>query len=294
MGITLTNGIITVEIADVGAYKGSRFDWTGFITQVTLESGKHTYCVPESLIPGEGTRGKGLCNEFGISRAIGYDKAPVGGWFPKPGVGLLQKPNNSPYLFNYDYLVNPFKVSVEENHQEIQYTVQPLECRGYSIHMVKTISLCQDKLSITYELHNKGSQFFETEEYMHNFIGINNNEVDSAYILTLPGSIRIENPESSYTSELLQLSEGTISWNKTPERPFYCELAGWENLDTNYTWELVHKQSGVGVRESGDFAVSRIVLWGERHVISPEVFVNIELAPGQSLRWSRTYQFFNV
>lgn len=96
MGITLSNDILTVEIADLGAYKGTRFDWTGFITQVTLEQGKHMFCVPESLVPGQGTGGIGLCNEFSISRAIGYDDAEVGEWFPKPGVGLLQKQEDAP------------------------------------------------------------------------------------------------------------------------------------------------------------------------------------------------------
>ncbi|KGE18559.1 hypothetical protein [Paenibacillus wynnii] len=294
MGYALSNGILTVDIADLVDYKGSRFDRTGFITQVTLEPGKHTFCVPESLISGKGTGGQGLCNEFGISRAIGYDTAPVGGWFPKPGVGLLQKQNNYPYQFNTDYLVNPFKVNVEAGLHEIQYTIQPLECRGYSIQLTKTISLCHDKLNISYKMHNKGSQHFQTEEYIHNFIGIDNHEVDYGYELRLPGSVRIEEPESAYTSELLQISKGRISWNKSPDRPFYCKLGGWENADGNCNWELLHKPSGLGVRESGDFQVARIALWGGRHVISPEVFVNIELAPGQSQHWSRTYQFFYV
>lgn len=39
MGCRLSNGILTVDIADIGEYKGTRFDWTGFITQVTLEEG---------------------------------------------------------------------------------------------------------------------------------------------------------------------------------------------------------------------------------------------------------------
>jgi len=294
MGHTLSNGILTVDIAHIGDYKGSRFDWTGFITQVTLESGKHTFCVPESLVKGESTGGSGLCNEFGISRAIGYDTAPVGGWFPKPGVGLLQKQSNQSYLFSNDYQVNPFKVNVEANPQEIRYVVQPMECRGYSIMLTKTISLFHDNLKIAYEMHNKGSQPFQTEEYVHNFVGIDHHKVDYGYELKLPGSVRIEEPESSYTSELLQISRGRIHWNKTPERPFYCKLSGWENNVSDYNWELLHKPSGVGIREIGDFQVSRINLWGERHVISPEVFVNIELAPGQSQQWTRNYQFFYV
>ena len=294
MGYTLSNGILTVDIADACDYKGSRFDCTGWVTQVTLESGKHTFCMPENLVSGKGSGGSGLCNEFGISRAIGYEKAPVGGWFPKLGVGLLQKSDNHPYVFSHDYLVNPFKVKVDVGHQNIQFKVQPLECRGYKIELIKTLSLCQDRLNIAYELYNQGSQSFQTEEYMHNFLGIDNHTLGAGYELRLPGDVRVEEPESSYTTELLQLSDGAIKWERNPDRPFYCKLTGWEEMKADYTWDLLYRPSGIGVRESGDFQISRIMLWGESHVVSPEVFVNIELAPGRSQRWSRTYQFYHV
>lgn len=108
MSCRLSNGVLSVDIADIGEdYKGTRFDWTGFITQVTLEKGNHTFCVPESLKEGEGTGGSGLCNEFGISRAIGYDEAPIGGWFPKPGIGLLQKLDSQSYSFISEYPLTP-------------------------------------------------------------------------------------------------------------------------------------------------------------------------------------------
>jgi hypothetical protein len=32
--------------------------------------------------------GKGLYNEFGITSPVGFEEAPVGGWFHKIGVGL--------------------------------------------------------------------------------------------------------------------------------------------------------------------------------------------------------------
>ncbi len=294
MAYTLSNGVLTVDIANVGDYKGSRFDWTGFIEQVTLLNGGHTFCVPESLIPGAGTGGAGLCNEFGISRAIGYDKAPVGGWFPKPGIGLLQKQNNQPYQFFFDYQVNPFKVNVEVSAHEVKYTVYPLECRGYAIHQTKKISLDGNTMTIAYELSNKGSLSFQTEEYVHNFIGINKQDVGNDYELRLPGDVQIEEPESSYTSDLLHVNKDTLSWKRTPDKAFYCKLKGYEKAGAEFNWELLHKPSGAGVRESGDFKVSQIALWGERHVISPEVFINIDLAPGQSLAWNRTYQFFTA
>src|SRR5688572_25534831 len=80
---------LRVDIATPGSstYAGSRFDWTGLITQVTLD-GRHTFCGQEAT-DGTGTGGIGLCNEFGIFEPVGYDDARVGDQFPKLGIGLL-------------------------------------------------------------------------------------------------------------------------------------------------------------------------------------------------------------
>lgn len=294
MGNRLSNGILSVDIADVEAYKGTRFDWTGFITQVTLEQGKHTFCVPESLIPSEGSGGQGLCNEFGISRAIGYDEITAGEWFPKPGVGLLQKQNLQPYSFTEDYTMQPFSIDIEVETHAITYTVHPMESNGYAMQLTKTISVSEDKLKIGYELQNKGSKPFQTEEYVHNFIGIDNIKAGKEYELRLPGNIKVTETESDYTAGLLQISENRLSWKEEPDKPFYCMLGGWKQSCSDYNWELIHKPSGTGVRESGDFPITRMALWGERHVISPEVFVNISVLPRESKKWSRTYQFFTT
>lgn len=292
MSNILSNGILTVEIAEPGAYNGTRFDWTGFITQVTLEEGKHTFCVPESLVPGHGSNGVGLCNEFGISRAIGYEEAAAGEWFPKPGVGLLQKPDEEAYDFSRTYPLTPFKISAESSGQEITYTVLPEECRGYSMLLTKCISLDGDRINIDYKLENKGTKPLHTEEYIHNFIGINGRLTGEGYELRLPGAAIVEAPESSFTAELLHTSGDRLYWNTEPGRPFYCRLAGWENADAEFFWELIHHPSGVGIRESGNFRPERMAFWGERHVISPEVFTDISILPRHSKGWRRSYQFF--
>jgi hypothetical protein len=293
MGCRLSNGVLSVDISDIGeAYKGTRFDWTGFITQVTLAKGNHTFCVPESLKEGEGTGGIGLCNEFGISRAIGYDETPVGGWFPKPGIGLLQKLDSQSYSFINEFPLNSFSVDVEVRDDSITYTVQPLESNGYAMLLTKTISIKDDQLKIAYELHNKGEKPFQTEEYIHNFVGIDGLNIGADFELRLPSALKVEEPESEYTNNLLEVSGNTLTWSEEPDRSFYCKLSGWESPEAEFNWELVHKPSGTGVRESGDFPVARMALWGERHVVSPEVFVNISLLPHESKSWSRTYHFF--
>ncbi|OKP70689.1 hypothetical protein A3842_24425 [Paenibacillus sp. P3E] len=293
MAYSLTNGILKVDIADVGEYSGTRFDWTGFITGVTLLQGQHTFGVPESLVPGQGSGGMGFCNEFGISRAIGYEEAEVGEWFPKLGVGLLQKVSDAPYDFFGSYPLIPFEVEEERSAVSVTYTVQPMECRGYSMLLSKTIMLQQDRLNIHYTLENKGDKPLHTEEYIHNFVGINGANVGPDYELRIPAGLRVEDPESSYTADLLAVSGNTLSWRAEPDRSFYCKLAGQEQGEADCFWELRYSPGGVAVKESGDFTAERMALWGEKHVISPEVFADISILPRHSKHWSRSFQFFN-
>ncbi|WP_405109544.1 hypothetical protein MHH28_31565 [Paenibacillus sp. FSL K6-1217] len=287
----LSNGVLTVEIADVGAYGGTRFDWTGFITGVTLEQGGHTFCVPESLVPGQGTGGIGLCNEFGISRAIGYEDAAPGEWFPKPGIGLLQKQRDEPYSFVGEYPLKPFPVTEEWSGDSVTYTVQPLECRGYSMRLVKTLKLEGNRLDIFYRVENTGTEVLRIEEYIHNFVGIDGALVGTDYELRLPGTPQIVAPESAYTENLLSIDGNSLTWAGETDRQFYCRLEGWEQAEGDYYWELIHKPTGASIRESGDFAAERIALWGDKHVISPEVFADITILPRHSKGWSRSYRF---
>ena len=47
LGHQLANGQLEVDIAEIGRYQGTRFDRTGFITQVKLTESGHTFCVHE-------------------------------------------------------------------------------------------------------------------------------------------------------------------------------------------------------------------------------------------------------
>ncbi|MFP4979009.1 hypothetical protein ACE6ED_26660 [Paenibacillus sp. CN-4] len=291
MGYTLSNGVLTVEINDEEAAKGTRFDRTGFITQVTLHPGNHTFCVPESYTEGEGTGGSGLCNEFGISRTIGYDEAAPGEWFPKLGVGLLQRKGEEPYFFADRYPEQPFQVRVNVTAEEVNYEAEPADCRGYSARLQKTIRLLENRLIINYTLTNTGVKPIETEEYVHNFVGINGAKVGKTYELMFPGPAEVSAPESAYTEQLLQAEDNRISWTAEPDRQFYCLLKGCDAEAQAYRWKLVHKPTGASVSESGSFPVAKAALWGDRHVISPEIFIQLSVQPGENASWWREYCF---
>ena len=75
-------------------------------------------------------------------------------------------------------------------------------------------------LTIDYELSNEGSQRIDTEEYIHNFIGINEEPVGPEYKLKLPVPVRFTEVESDYTSGLLSVQDCEIGWNVRPNKPF--------------------------------------------------------------------------
>jgi hypothetical protein len=313
----LNNSRLRVEIAQPGTiYQGTRFDWSAFITQVTLD-GQHTFCMPESLQTGKGTGGIGLCNEFGNELAVGYEDAQPGEPFPKLGIGLLRRPDDGRYNFFRPYeIVEKFPIQVDGGAELARFTVQPLDCRGYAARLEKTVRLVENALVIDYRLENIGSQPLITHEYCHNFLGINQQPIGPDYQLQFPQAVTREPPPGgmgkmappalrwlpkpllnwlvktalSRMGQAMLLKEKTITWNETPKNAFFARLTGFQPRQ-EAQWELLHQPSGLRVSESDDFPPTRLVVWGTAHVVSAEVYTDINLAPGEVKHWSRRYVF---
>jgi len=296
--IMLRSDRLAVEIVSPGTeYQGTRFDWTGFITQVTLggsgSTHPHTFCVPESLQPGQGTGGIGLCNEFGNDLAVGYADARPGDLFPKLGIGLLQRTDEAPYNFFRPYeIAQRFPIEVETAADRATFTVQPLDCRGYAVRLRKTVAAQGNQIQIAYQLENVGRQPIVTNEYCHNFVGIDRHPIGPDYRLRLPYRIEVEMPSGVMGRMLgvLAIGDQEIGFRATPHQPFYCLLKGFARSERPQ-WELVHVPSGVGMRETDDRAPSRVAVWGTTHVISAEVFVDVHVQPGETQAWTRRYEF---
>jgi hypothetical protein len=301
--IVLQSDHLTIEIAQPGSvYSGTRFDWTAFITQVTLD-GTHTFCVPESLTPGQGCGGVGLCNEFGIEEPIGYDDAQPGDPFPKLGIGLLARPDDAPYNFFRPYeIVAPFPIHVMTDPAQAIFTVEPVDCRGYAVRLTKTVTVEGAGLTVAYDLENVGEKPVFTTEYIHNFMSIDGHAIGPDYRLRMPYTIEFATPEGPFAERMallmavLDVRGNDIRWRATPEADFYCRPLGFAATDAAAAdvaqWELIHEPSGVGMREYDDFAPARVAVWGTTHVVSAETFVLVNVKPGETQCWTRHYEFF--
>ena len=288
--LALESARLRVEMALPGAaYRGSRWSWSGFITQVTLDA-SHNFCTSEG--EGEGSsRGVGLCNEWGIFVPVGFDSARPGERFPKLGVGLLTKPDEEPYSFTRAYEIEPFERHIERSAStcRTQIVTEPLECRGYAARLAETFSVEENRLRIETEIENVGSEPIETHEYRHNFLAIDGAEIGPDYTLSVP--YRIE--ASGEVAPDLRIGEREVGFTRTPRNAFLQVLGGAASAGAGAWWELRHA-SGVRVRETISVALEEQKVWGAAHVLSPEAFVTVSVEPGERQAWAREYAFFGA
>lgn len=286
MPLRIENRRLAVDIALPGeAYRRSRFDWTAFITQVTLD-GRHTFCVTEGLAGVVGnTGGIGLCNEFGIRGALGYDDAVPGQEFVKLGVGLLTRDSARPYFFAHEYRIRPFPISHRVERDRVTFTIEPLACRGIAARLEKTVRIAGDRLSLEYRLDNVGSRPISTDEYCHNFIAIDGHPTGPANRLRTSFTLAPRTSNEAFTA-----NGASIRWPQTPDRFFHCQIDGF-GVGPSW-WMLSHDPSGICVRERTDCAWSSFALYGTPRLISPEAFVAVDVAPGATRCWRREYRFW--
>jgi hypothetical protein len=293
MSIILKNNRLQIEIDKPGQnYRNSRFDWTGKITQITFDN-KYTFCTEETLDPElVNIRGRGLYNEFGINMALGYDQCKPGEKFSKIGVGLIKKEAEEPYDFFKSYKVTPFKSLYKSDEQYVIFISYPTPCNGYAIELTKNISVNENSFTIYYNLKNTGDKTVKTNEYCHNFLAFNRRMINGEYRLHLPFSIEKEEiNEIVDPDNVLQFNNNYISWKSQPENQFFLGSVDCGNK-VRARWLLENSELGVGIKESGNFIPEKINLWGSTHVVSPEIFVRIDLPPGKSMSWVREYEVY--
>lgn len=279
----LTSPRLSVEWAEPGSYYNrTRFDWTGFITQVMLD-GTTTFCVPEA-IDNSGTGGCGLCNEFGIMEPIGFDDCPVGEWFPKIGVGILKRPDDKPYSFARPYELQQAPIRWERNgRSSVDVAVDPITARGYAVRLAKRIEVEDNRITISYALENVGDKPIATREYIHNFLMVNSGKARD-FELHAPFDVT-----AWQWPDHIAAAADTARWLRPPKNAMYVAMEPLAPGARKFS--LTHIPTGATVTEEDDSDWSKLTVWGTDRVISGEAFIDIRVAPGQMQRWSRSYTF---
>lgn len=269
-------------------YQSSRFDWTGKIVRVYYKG------LPISGFEFSDQNpkgGLGFYNEFGIDQPIGFDEIQPGQWFHKIGVGLLQKEDDH-YDFQKAYAIRPASFEITATESQVNLICRANPYGGYAYLLEKEIVLQEDGFTIQYELSNTGEKAIYTNEYVHNFMAIHDAPIDVSTQLNFPFAIKQNlfgetvNPEG-----FVEITKHDIRFSGKPSVPFFfSNLSGGKLVKAK--WTLKSDSKKIGISEIGDFETAAVNLWGTGHVISPELFVQIDLDPGKTTSWTRTYRIF--
>jgi hypothetical protein len=288
---TLATDQLAVAIDAPGTrYKGARFDWTTQVRQVVL-GGEFSFLTQErNDDQWADYQGRGLAGEFGIDTPLGFDDCPVGERFPKVGVGSLQKPEDKPYKFFRPYPIEPASfTATQEGSSRLTFTAVSAPLRGWGWNLRRDWSVEGTDLRLDTTLENTGTQRIETEEYLHNFLNLAQGTVGPHWTLGRPG---VWDPPSLFEKadpeSLLEFNGPSVRWTKTPTVPFF--LSDRRSPAPN-TWTLTDQRTGLWVRETAAFDPARFHVWGVGHVVSPELYRVVALAPGEVQTWTRTWSF---
>lgn len=187
----ITNGEITATVylpdASRGFYRTTRFDWSGAIGSLKYKG--HGYYgqwfarvddiydfgyegPAKDVISADFTAMVGPAEEFG---AIGYNDAPPGGVFVKPGIGVLRRDEGA-YNHSRPYtIVNGGSWNVDTAGDSVRFTHTLHEASmgfGYVYTKVVRLTPGRPQMILSHVMANTGSRPIATNVYNHNFTTI--------------------------------------------------------------------------------------------------------------------------
>jgi hypothetical protein len=292
--LILSNEYLELEIQKPGEYyKSSRFDWTGRIIQISFDN--KSFCTTETQDPElENMRGRGFYNEFGIDQSVGYDDCAVGDKFPKIGIGWLERDNTFQYDFFKSFKIVPAEFGFSSGKNSVTFISEIKPYRGYGYKLIKRIEIEGSSFTLKYSLHNTGDKPILTNEYVHNFLSVNNHPIDENYILKFPFQIEKRNfGKFVNPGNVISIDKECLTWTEKPSDQFFISNIEPERY-TGTSWTLEHLKEKVAIRETVNFQILRINLWGSRHVVSPEIFYPVGILSGQIAEWERSFQIFKI
>ena len=169
--------------------------------------------------------------------------------------------------------------------------MKPESYNGYGYLLKKHFSIKENTFTIHYTLKNTGEKTIITDEYVHNFVAIDNSPINQEYALKFPfqpipsSFIEHVNPENKINF----IKSNLVVKDAINDVFFFSNLSGGKEVPA--TWTLTHKKSGISVSEIGDFETHKINVWGKKSCYKHRAFKQLIIPPNETTQWSRTYVF---
>ncbi len=292
----ITNGLIhaSLYLPDIrdGYYRGSRFDWSGVISDLQYDG--HTYYGQwfTKYDPRLHDAIMGPVEDF---YPIGFNEAKPGESYLKIGIGMLIRPDTMQYSIVPPYEIkNPgtWNVKTKSNRVEFLHT---LHDSSYSYLYKKTVELIKGKpeMIISHTLKNTGAKIIETEVYDHNFFMLDNQPSGKGFVITFPFDLKA----SGGNPDLAEIKSNQIIFIKDlakNEHVYYTSLNGYGDSAKDYDITVENKNTGAAARITCDRPLSKLAFWSAHTTICPEPFIHIKVKPGESFSWKISYNYYSL
>ena len=206
-----------------------------------------------------------------------------GATFLKIGVGILRKPDDSPYSpYRLYEIVNGGKWSSEKSADAMEF-IQELHDSpsgyGYIYHKKVCLVAGKAEMLIEHSLKNVGARAIHTSVYDHNFLVLDKQPTGTGYTITVPFAIHSDEPPKK---EFAEIRKNEIVYLKTltGQDVVATPIEGFGHSSDEYKVRIENANVKAGMTISGDRPLAKIALWSIRSVLAVEPFVDVSAEPG--------------
>ncbi len=275
-----------------GAYRATRFDWSGIIASATWQGHEYFGYWKDSRDPTFHEDLTGPAEGY-WKPGLGYEEARPGEGFVRIGVGVLEKPDEKAYRMFATYpILDHGSWAVDKGKEHITFTHTLQTEFGYAYVYTKTVRLLNDEpgFVIAHRLQNTGSKTIATDQFNHNFFMIDGEPTGPAMQVSFPFELQTD----SDTKDIVRIEGSTLAFNRpfAEKESVFLELKGFGETAVDHGFTIVNTRSGAGVRMRMDRPVYRMAYWSIDRTLCPENGLWIEAEPGETFTWDATYVFF--
>lgn len=264
-----------------GFYLGTRFDRSGIFDGLLFRGVQMCGRWFERYDPLMHDAVCGPAEEFA---PLGFDSAAPGETFFKPGVGLLTRPDASPYdRFRLYEIADPGVWTVRRQGVSVLFRH---ELEGYYRYS-KTISLT-GPASFCIRHSIEASRPLETTVYNHNFFTFGKLSTGPSRHVDFPftpeGTWRAEYDSVAFTPQGVRFSRSLRKGESVYSGDIHaCGQAGMP-------YALTLREGPLSIRIEGDVPVTHTVLWANHRIACLEPYNRVSAGAGETFSWSIEYK----
>ena len=272
---------------DDGSYRGTRFDRSGLFDSVCWHDTELSGQWFPVYDPYAHDAVKGPVEEFS---PLGFEEAAPGQTFIKPGVGILVRPDETPYeRFRLHRIADPgvWESRVVSDGVIFRHTIPGV------YRYEKEIALTgPDSFEIRHCLESLG-QDFSGEVYNHNFWTMGLSAIGPSRRIDFPfrpaGKWRAEYESVAFTPSGIRFSRPLTEGESVYCGNIHDSAATSDDAApaAGMPYELKLSEGGIAIAISGDVPLTRTILWANHRIACLEPYNNFHTP----FRWKIKYEF---